>query len=336
MSYIEKESLTSEGSEWVLEPNLEGARSLVTVYEDGMIFWRRDISETTFFPERFNCVLLKRGEDLVESDDESLSDLFLKLCGTVFDVRIFYGGSAGVDSSVRGGKSNKSERVLRSDMAKVAQFKEPVNIHIIDVLSYIGNDVDQKLLDERLGYRSELLKLFKEEYGLVNFDVPELVSKNKEEGYSKFLSGGYDGVIYKNLESKYHALESRKKNVWVKRKPSMDGEDLKIFQGIFGGTKKKYDSEMGYVVEGYYVIAFDMQFRPLNVGILDRASLLVDTRLHDENDPRKLMSSENYWRGSTFIGRGWNPESMSFNELRLFGNRPITEKTLEEVSHPFL
>ena len=325
-------ALDEEGSRWYLEENVDGARCIVTITEEGICFWGREVESTDCLPLKYRVGLV--GDGMVRRD-ETCEDIPKELTGTTFDIRARFNGDFNT-SGARGARVNKAEQMLKSKKSSLVQMECPLELVVIDVMRYEGKDVTSQPLEKRLELRKKIISTLAS-MGYSNFKEPVSVFSGKEDGYLDLVANGSDGVIYKNLDSVYVPKETRKKNCWVKKKPSMTGESSQIFQAILGGSSRRYDTERGeFELEGFHVVAFDMQFRPRTVGILKKESMLVDISKGLVQEERKSLKKEHWWKGTTFIGKGWDEQRQKFKTLRIFGNKMFQPKTLEEVCHPFL
>ncbi|MBU2634121.1 MAG: ATP-dependent DNA ligase [Nanoarchaeota archaeon] len=128
-----------------------------------------------------------------------------------------------------------SQRIKRKydieDMAK----KFPVELHVFDVLYYNGKNLMDKSLKER---RELLEKILKEKEKKIVL-TKKLVSDNERkigDFYKEALKNGHEGIMIKNLGSKY--IPGRYVNGWIKLKPVLESLDLVILKGVWGEGKR--------------------------------------------------------------------------------------------------
>ncbi|MAG50872.1 DNA ligase [archaeon] len=128
-----------------------------------------------------------------------------------------------------------SHRIRRKyDIEKMAKSL-PVEINIFDVMYYNGKNLFDKTLKER---RKILEKIVNEERRKIVL-TEKLITDNKksiEKFYKESLNEGYEGVIFKKIDSEYKP--GRYVKGWIKLKPIMETLDLVIIGGVWGEGKR--------------------------------------------------------------------------------------------------
>lgn len=151
---------------WILEPKIDGWRLQVIKYENGKIeYWGRRLEKKPNWTES-----LKYLNECLEKIPK----------GTVLDCELY---------------STKGRRGIPSLMRKTKKAK-PL-IFVFDVIFYKGEFVGDKKLKER---KKILKKLkFKKPFSILHFER----LKNLKKAIKKFAKTSYEGVILKNMHSKY-------------------------------------------------------------------------------------------------------------------------------------
>jgi len=128
-----------------------------------------------------------------------------------------------------------SQRIKRKYHVNEMAEKFPVELDLFDVLYFDG----ENLMDKPLRYRRELLeKIVKEKKKEVVL-TEKLITKDKKragEYFKKILKEGFEGVMAKNLESKYKP--GRYVNGWMKMKNVLEPLDLVIVKAEYGEGKR--------------------------------------------------------------------------------------------------
>lgn len=130
---------------------------------------------------------------------------------------------------------NISQRIIRKyDIEKTAE-KLPVEIQIFDILNKEGKSIIHLTQKER---REILEKSVKQEKTKIVL-TKKLVTTSKQEMkefYKQSLKEGNEGIMIKNLESKY--IPGRRVGGWVKLKPIKETLDLVITEADWGEGKR--------------------------------------------------------------------------------------------------
>ena len=130
---------------------------------------------------------------------------------------------------------NISQRIKRKYDIKDMAKRFPVEINIFDIVYYNGKSLMDKTLKERRELLEKIVKEKKREIVLTK----KLVSDNEkkmEEFYKEALEKGNEGIMIKNLNSKY--IPGRYVNGWVKIKPVLESLDLVIVKAEWGEGKR--------------------------------------------------------------------------------------------------
>ena len=128
-----------------------------------------------------------------------------------------------------------SQRIKRKyDILEIAK-KFPVELHVFDVIYCNGNN----LMDESLHKRRELLeKIIKEKKKEVVL-TEKLITDNSKTAakfFDNILKRGFEGLMAKNIESKY--IPGRYVNGWMKLKNILEPLDLVILRADYGEGKR--------------------------------------------------------------------------------------------------
>jgi ATP-dependent DNA ligase len=152
--------------EWIVEPKIDGWRLQIIKYENGKIeYWGRRLEKNPNWTEN-----LKFLDKFLENVPK----------GTLLDCELY---------------STKGRRGIPSVLMKTGKAK-PL-IFVFDVIFYKGRFVGEKTLKER----KEILEKikFKKPFSILEFEK----LKNLKKSMEKSAKRGYEGVILKELNSKY-------------------------------------------------------------------------------------------------------------------------------------
>ncbi len=128
-----------------------------------------------------------------------------------------------------------SQRIKRKYNIKDMAKRFPVEINIFDIVYYNGKSLMDKTLKERRELLEKIVKEKKREIVLTK----KLVSDNEKEMnefYKGALEKGNEGIMVKNLNSRY--VPGRYVNGWVKIKPVLESLDLVIIKAEWGEGKR--------------------------------------------------------------------------------------------------
>ncbi len=152
--------------DWSVEPKIDGWRLQIIKYQDGKIeYWGRRLEKNPNWTENLKYL------------DKSLEKI---PNGTLLDCELY---------------STKGRRGIPSVIRKTGKA-EPL-IFVFDVIFYKGEFVGNKKLKERKKILEKLK--FKKPFSILPFEKLENLEKAMESAAQK----GYEGVILKDLNSKY-------------------------------------------------------------------------------------------------------------------------------------
>src|SRR3989344_2079664 len=149
-----------------------------------------------------------------------------------------------------------SQRIKRKYNIKEMAGKFPVELDLFDVLYYNGKNLMDAELSERRKILEGIVKEKKKEIVLTKKLVTD-DKKKADEWFKKILKEGFEGVMAKNLESKYRP--GRYVNGWMKLKNILEPLDLVIVKAEYGEGKRA-----GWLTS--YTVACKSGDRLLDVG----------------------------------------------------------------------
>jgi ATP-dependent DNA ligase len=218
------EQLLSDNN-YVAQEKLDGMRAVVHVTSSGLRIFSRSagvndptspLEKTTALP---HLAALK----------------FPGMESTILDCEIL---ASGMDSAQLSGAIHKNE---------VSDDNRLVKLYVFDILRFLGKDLTEKTLHERLGF---LLTAKTRIYSKHIIYLPYAFStKEKQELHQSIIAKNKEGIMLKRLNASY-VLGGRPANNWYKRKKSMNIDAV-----ILGFTtgKGKYNTQIGAVRFGQYV-----------------------------------------------------------------------------------
>ena len=245
---------------YIAQEKLDGMRAVVHICKEGLrIFSRsagvdnptRPLEKTSALP---HLAALK----------------FTGMEGTILDCEIL---ASGLDSAQLAGTIHKNE---------VSNDNRLVKLYVFDVLKFLGKDLTQKTLHERLGF---LLTAKTRIYSKHIVYLPYAYSTEEKEAlYKSVLAKGDEGIMLKNLNEVY-VLGGRPANNWYKAKKSAMFDC--IVMGFTQG-KGKYNTRIGAIIFGQYVSTpKGWKLKPLG-----QASGMTDAERQDMSlHPQKYIGS---------------------------------------------
>jgi bifunctional non-homologous end joining protein LigD len=159
---------------------------------------------------------------------------FPEMAGTILDCEIL---ARGIDCAQLSGNIHKKD----------ASDNRTVKLFVFDILSIKGTDLTNRTLLQRLSWLESIRKKIASPY--IIFLSWANTSKDKHDLYQRIIQNNGEGVVLKNLYTKY-IQGARPSDNWYKAKKSMTIDAV-----ILGFTtgKGKYNSQIGAVKFGQYV-----------------------------------------------------------------------------------
>ncbi len=128
-----------------------------------------------------------------------------------------------------------SQRIKRKYDIERLEKELPIEINIFDILDYNGKDLIDMPLIERRKLLEKIVKPLKWKIKLAENIITDDVKK-ANEFYKKALKDGMEGVVMKNINSRYEP--GARVDTWVKFKPVQDPLDLVITGAEYGKGKR--------------------------------------------------------------------------------------------------
>ena len=211
-----EEAFDAVGTPALVEDKLDGFRLQIHKNKDEITLFTRRLENVT---KQFKEIL-----PIIKSN--------VKLKETILDAEL-----VGYDPETKKHLpfQHISQRIRRKyDIEKTAE-KLPVEIQIFDILNKEGKALLHLTQKER---RNILEKSIKQEKTKIMITKKLITTSKKEmkEFYKKSLKEGNEGIMIKNLESKY--IPGRRVGGWVKLKPIKETLDLVITGADWGEGKR--------------------------------------------------------------------------------------------------
>ncbi len=128
-----------------------------------------------------------------------------------------------------------SQRIKRKYNIEEMAKKFPVELNVFDIMYYNGKSVTDKPLKERRKILESIIKQQKKKIVLTEKLVTSK-TKEAEKFFKKSIKESYEGLMAKNLESKYRP--GRYVNGWMKLKKILDPLDVVIIKAEYGEGKR--------------------------------------------------------------------------------------------------
>ncbi len=128
-----------------------------------------------------------------------------------------------------------SQRIKRKYNIKEMVKKIPIKIELFDIVYLDGKTLFNTVLEKRRSLLDSIVQQSKDIKLSKMIRTKDI--KEAEEFYNQALKDGQEGVMVKNLDSKYVA--GRKEGYWWKVKPVMESLDLTITRAEWGEGKRK-------------------------------------------------------------------------------------------------
>ncbi len=204
--------------DWITQKKLNGCRMILHFVEKSGVFAHsRAISASTFRRTQYQDRLLFR--DFVPSFSATIDAEVL--CDRFIDTRPFTKKGEVTKSTLQ---STTALLQLEPEASRRLQQEQnaPLVFHTFDILNWLGNDLKEKRLCERAVNLEEFkAEIKKTDAGKYFEFVPNCI-RDKKAFYEQVLKAGGEGIIFKNLNSKYEASTSRNRYGWVKLKRQLE------------------------------------------------------------------------------------------------------------------
>jgi DNA ligase-1 len=128
-----------------------------------------------------------------------------------------------------------SQRIRRKYDIEKLEKELPIELNIFDIIDYNGKDMIDKPLLERRKLLEKIIKPLKWKIKLAENLITD-DEKKAEQFYKNALKDGMEGVVMKNINSKYEP--GARVDTWVKFKPVAEPLDLVITGAEYGKGKR--------------------------------------------------------------------------------------------------
>jgi len=137
-----------------------------------------------------------------------------------------------------------SQRVQRKHDIERMMDELPIQVNIFDVLYVNGRSTLEEKLSDRRAEMEKIVKVVPGKFQFTEYVITKDL-KAAEKFYKHALEIGEEGVMVKNLDSKY--IPGRRVGYWLKVKPTMEPLDLVVI-GAEWGTGKRANWLSSYVL----------------------------------------------------------------------------------------
>jgi ATP-dependent DNA ligase len=204
--------------DWVAQRKLNGCRLILHFVRDvGIFAHARNINQRTYRRRELTNHLLFR--DFKPSFSAAIDSE--GLIEKPVDTRAYTKPGEVTRSSLH---STAAVLRLRAEASRNLQVEQDaaIKIHSFDVVSWQGTDLRKRKLAERLGYLDEFRKVISTTDLAQHFEFPPIVTLDKKAFYDQVIMERGEGIMLKNLSSRYEDSTSRNPNAWIKVKKSIE------------------------------------------------------------------------------------------------------------------
>jgi ATP-dependent DNA ligase len=133
-----------------------------------------------------------------------------------------------------------SKRVQRDQEA-------PLVFNVFDITNWNGLNLRDRKLCERLGYLLDFRTILSTTEWCRYFNFPSVCFGQKKTFFDKIVAEGREGIVFKNLNSRYNDSERRSRTGWVKMKRQ---REFDAFVSGFGPGRPegRYKNLVGYLI----------------------------------------------------------------------------------------
>ena len=251
-----QEEVKSNKEKWLAEEKVDGCRLLLAWFkEDGTLdAYSRNNSVIDFLPSYYGDKLY----DNVNIDDlSSFPDFIIDGELVLSDKNIDKGNGEIIADT----QQSMVSAMLSADYELSKSFQElnPIKYIAYDIIMYDGEDLTDKPLYERLKY---LELVFNKIKPLINIErVKNANGLDTMEFYNQIVSVGGEGLVVKDLNSKYDT-KGKRAGEWVKIKRTVSGSLLEAKYGDtidafvigFHRGNGKNENLVGSLIFGIYLL----------------------------------------------------------------------------------
>lgn len=324
----EKEEIFREGSDWVFEQKINGARMVVTYHPDeGFDFYSRNVSVTDYLPITYR-------------DNIWLGDK---------DYRGVFPTPFVIDAEVKSREKNVSTLlakrgvVTETELAATCALLALNSEQSLDIQREMGGfdffTFDILQIGDRshmgLPYRERYAKVVRMQEALQTAQFPaKLIDRqsfNKEAFLDTIIETGGEGVVAKNLNAIYTPTESRGRDRWVKIKRSQklgSGDNIEAFVSGFlpGEEGKAWANMVGSLELSIFVQLPNGNEYEHVIAYVSGISFELRTACTELVDGRPQLKQEYYGKVVEVSGQGVSPRAKHLTHAIIETWRPDRDK----------
>lgn len=224
-----------ESPNWMAQTKFNGCRLMMHFVKDvGVFAHSRTVSVKTFRFEELTEHLLFAD---VKPNFSATIDAEVMIEKPVDTTGYTVGGDGAMTKSSL--HSVSAVMKLKPAMSKKLQKEQdaPLIVKVFDIIRWNGEDLRPMMLKSRLARleRDFIPAIQAEPQYAPYFDFPGWTIENKKAYKDQIIAAGGEGVILKNLQSKYEDSSSRLRNAWVKCKKRVEYDAY--VSGFIRGTE---------------------------------------------------------------------------------------------------
>lgn len=231
----EQQEVWRDGSKWIFEQKIDGCRITFHWNRDwGYELYSRNDSVNDMLPIAYGDNLLIFNPDFMPSLERANIHDFIIDCELVPINKEVNKDVEGYNV-ITDTQQNLTTSILSLNMEQSleVQEKNPMKLVVFDIIRIDGNWLTDKTLRERKELLSEVYEnilkpAFKEQIEL----VPNSGDTPKQDYYNQIIANGDEGVVAKDLDSKYD-LKGKRAGEWIKIKRSVSQSLLNESFGDF-------------------------------------------------------------------------------------------------------
>lgn len=207
-----------KSDEWIAEEKMDGVRLLMIHIDGKTRFYTRNISVSDFLPIEYHKNIYLGNVDLSQIKTDFIIDMEVISNNSNIDTMV---GNRGVICLTQLQSITALLSLNYEESIKIQKSFDtpPIEFKSFDCLYYNGEWITEKPLYQRVEYLIPIVKNLQEKG--VQISRPISTYQNKKAFYNCIVQNGGEGIVLKNVNTKYISNNTRNKNGWVKVKRSM-------------------------------------------------------------------------------------------------------------------
>lgn len=348
MNYLKEDVQNSlwNSDKWIAETKLDGVRFLLVKFGNDWQYYSRNISVKDFLPVSYQGNILEDWDkttidydfildcELISLDDSISTEMESRGVVTVAQLQAITALLA----------LNAEDSINIQKKLKDKEGRPVIQFNCFDCLYY----KDEWLLDKPLIERKKKMFGIYDDLKKAGMSIalPNSAYTNKKQFYKATVSGGGEGIVLKNLLSKYSTANNRPSDGWIKVKRTMSessamaglGDTIDAFVTGFdpADETKSWAGLVGALEFSTFIKKPDGTTVSHVIANISSLSLELRKELTEVIDGEIKLKKEWYGRVAEIDGQAISGRSKALKHARIIKWRPDKSMSACEMEEDFL